>query len=88
MIGTNHSEYIEAAMAERFEYEVTKHFLEEFKEFAFFCTDQGVCSLDQVPSDQFRALTNLMNSKGKDGWELVQFLFGDGGVVAFWKRAI
>ena len=75
-------------MVERFEYEITKHSSEEFKEFAFFCTDQGSCSLDQVPSDQFRALSDLMNRRGKDGWELVQCLFGDGGVVVFWKRAL
>jgi hypothetical protein len=75
-------------MAGRFEYEITKHSFEEFKEFAFFCTDQGSCSLDQVPVDQFRILKDLMNHQGKNGWELVQILFGDGGVVAFWKKAL
>jgi len=75
-------------VVERFEYEITKHSSEEFKEFAFFCTDQGSCSLDQVQSDQFRALNDLMNRRGRDGWELVQCLFGDGGVVVFWKRAL
>ena len=65
----------------RFEYEITKYPADEFTHLVYFCTDQGQCNLDQLPSDQ-------LNERGSEGWELVQIFFGEGGVVAFWKRAI
>ena len=72
----------------RFEYEITKYPADEFTHLVYFCTDQGQCNLDQLPSDQMGVLGAKLNERGSEGWELVQVLFGEGGVVAFWKRAI
>ena len=70
----------------RFEYDITKHPADEFAHVVYFCTDKGECSLSQVPSDQMKALYEILNRKGNQGWELVQMIFGDDGMVAVWKR--
>ncbi|MFC1495611.1 hypothetical protein ACFL6W_10045 [Thermodesulfobacteriota bacterium] len=71
-----------------FEYRITKHPSNNFKKVGFFCTDQGECNLDQLPSDQLSVLENILNENGVQGWELVQLSFGSDGVVAFWKKEI
>ena len=71
----------------QFEYEVTKHRADEFIKFVYFCTEQGECSLDQVPQDQTRIFADLLNKKGADGWEMVQVLPGKGGMAIIWKRS-
>ncbi len=70
----------------QFEYEITKHPAEQFKHLVYFCTDEGECNLDELPSDQIQFLGDLLNERGSAGWELVQLFFGNDGVVAFWKR--
>ena len=72
----------------RFEYEITKYPADEFTNLVYFCTDQGQCNLDELPSDQMGALGTKLNEKGSEGWELVQLFFGEGGVAAFWKRRV
>ncbi len=72
----------------RFEYEITTYPADEFTHLVYFCTDQGQCNLDQLPSDQMSVLGAKLNERGAEGWELVQVFFGEGGVVTFWKRAI
>jgi hypothetical protein len=72
----------------RFRYEITRHPSSEFKQLVYFCTDQGECSLEQIPSDQTNVLKGLLNESGEQGWELVQLFFGKDGIVAFWKKAI
>ena len=71
-----------------FEYEITKHPAEAFKQIIYFCTETGQCSLDEVPGDQTEILAKMLNEKGKQGWELVQISFGKEGLMAFWKRPI
>jgi hypothetical protein len=71
-----------------FEYEITKHPAEAFKQIIYFCTETGQCSLDEVPGDQTKILANMLNEKGEQGWELVQIFFGKEGLMAFWKRKI
>ena len=71
-----------------FEYEITKHPAEAFKQIIYFCTETGQCSLDEVPVDQTEILAKMLNEKGKQGWELVQIFFGKEGLMAFWKRII
>ena len=72
----------------RFEYQMTKHRDEEFAKLVYFCNDVGECSLDQVPVNQTQMFSDLLNGRGSEGWELVQTLFGKGGVVLIWKREI
>jgi len=71
-----------------FEYEITKHPAEAFKQIIYFCTETGQCSLDEVPGDQTKILANMLNEKGEQGWQLVQIFFGKEGLMAFWKCTI
>ena len=72
----------------RYEYNITKHPSDEFKQLVYFCTDHGKCNLEELPSDQLNTLGDLLNERGERGWELVQVFLGRDGVVAFWKRAL
>jgi hypothetical protein len=69
-----------------FEYDITKIPAQAFQDLAFFCSEKGECVLDDVPVDQTRRLTDMLNEKGAEGWELVQLFFQESGVVAIWKR--
>ena len=72
----------------KFEYRITKHPADEFKHVGFFCTDQGDCTLENVPADQLTVLGDILNENGTRGYELVQLNFGKNGVIAFWKKEI
>ena len=72
----------------RFEYTITKHPTDEFKQLVYFCTDHGKCNLEELPSDQLTTLGTLLNERGEQGWELVQVFLGRDGVVGFWKREL
>jgi hypothetical protein len=71
---------------ETFEYDITMHPSEMFKKLVYFCSEEGECSVNQVPDDQNAILAKILNEKGKQGWELVQLSFGKDGIVVFWKR--
>lgn len=70
----------------QFEYDITTHPANEFSQVVYFCSEQGECRYDELPSEQIARLGNILNEKGSQGWELVQLSFGKGGFVAFWKR--
>jgi len=72
----------------KFQYEITRHPSSEFNQLVYFCTDQGECSLEQVPSNQTETLKDLLNNRGEQGWELIQLFFGKDGIVALWKKAV
>jgi hypothetical protein len=72
----------------QFEYEVSKHPADEFTHLVYFCTEEGACKIDQIPSDQTKILEDILNEKGANGWELVQTFFGKDGIVIIWKREI
>ena len=72
----------------RFEYAITRHEADQFMHVVYFCSEAGVCSLDQIPGDQINMLAALLNERGEEGWELIQVSFGKGGVLAFWKRRL
>jgi hypothetical protein len=71
----------------KFKYDITAHPVETFKQVAFFCTQEGVCNLEEVPSDQIKILKKLLNDRGDQGWELVDMAFGKDGLLAIWKSA-
>jgi hypothetical protein len=72
----------------QFEYEITKHPADTFKEVIYFCSEKGLCSLEHIPSDQVRRIEHVLNERGRQGWELAHVSFGKDGVLAFWKRMI
>ncbi len=71
----------------RFEYDISVHPSGQFQQLAYLCTDSGECGLEQIPIDQRKALTDILDDHGTEGWELVQLFFVKEGVVACWKRA-
>jgi len=73
---------------ERFEYEITQHPADTFEKVIYFCSKSGQCGIDEVSKDQTRILTDILNSRGREGWALVHISFGNDGVMAFWKRKI
>jgi len=70
---------------DRFEYEVTTHASDSFKEDAFACSEEGEC---KIPGDKNALLTKALNERGLQGWELVQLFINKTGATAFWKRKI
>ncbi len=72
----------------KFSYDITIHPVESFKKVAFFCTQEGECSLEELPSDQLGALRDLLSERGEQGWELVDMAFGKDGLLAIWKSEI
>lgn len=70
---------------EIFEYEITTYDQEAFTNVTYLCTEQGKCSYDKIVSEK-QILSNVFNSRGLEGWELIQLFFGKEGVMAFWKR--
>jgi hypothetical protein len=72
----------------QFEYSITKHPADEFTHLVYFCSAEGECNLNQVPSDQADILVDILNEKGAEGWELVQTIFGKDGLLVIWKKEI
>ena len=72
----------------RFEYEITMHSAESFKEVVYFCSEEGSCKVEEVPSEQLSKLKVILNEQGEKGWELAQASFGKQGMMIFWKRTI
>ncbi len=71
-----------------FEYTISLYPIEQFKELAFFCSDDGTCKLEEIPGEQINKLLEALNDKGKEGWELVVLFSRPSGLVAIWKRRI
>ncbi len=69
-----------------FEYRVTRHPAEAFREIVYFCSREGSCDLEVISSDQVKKMETILNEGGRQGWELVQATFGKDGVLVFWKR--
>lgn len=63
-----------------FEYAVTKHEAERFRQLVYFCSESAECSLDEVPGDQIRMLAEILNEKGQQGWELCRCPSAKGGL--------
>ena len=70
----------------RFDYEITVHPASEFTRLVYFCGAQGECNLEEVPMDQVTKLSEILNARGNEGWELVSLSYGKNGLLAFWKR--
>ena len=73
---------------EAFEYEITSHSADSFKDLVYFCSSEGSCSVESLPARQLEKMQSFLNERGRDGWELIQASFGKDGVVVFWKRSV
>lgn len=70
----------------QFEYQITVHSAESFRELIYFCSEDGGCSAEQVSSDQIAKLEVILNEQGQRGWELAHASFGKQGMMIFWKK--
>jgi len=73
---------------DRFEYKITKHFADTFDKIIYFCSKSGQCGIDEVSKHQTRILADILNTQGREGWEVFQISFGKDGVMVYWKRRI
>ena len=72
----------------KYKYEITQHPADSFDKVAYFCSEAGECGLEQVPVDQKEILTDILNERGSQGWELIEVYFGKDGIMVFWKREL
>lgn len=71
----------------QFEYDITVHPATAFQQLVYFCTSDGECSEEAALAGNMTSkLTEILNARGHDGWELVQMVFANQGIVTFWKR--
>ena len=73
---------------EAFEYEITSHSADSFKDLVYFCSAEGSCSVESLPANQLAKMQGYLNDRGRKGWEFIQASFGKDGIVVFWKRAV
>jgi len=73
---------------DRFEYEITTHSAQTFSRLVYFCSEKGDCGIEHVPAEEPQILVDLLNERGREGWEMIQLLFGSNGVMAYWKRKL
>lgn len=52
----------------------------------YACRSDGECEIHDVKMEQLDNLSTLLNEIGMAGWELVQLVFHQSGIVTFWKR--
>ncbi len=72
----------------RFEYEITHHPTDTFKQVVYFCTETGESTLNEVPGEETKMLSQILNERGNHGWELIQVSFGKDAMMVFWKRKV
>ncbi len=51
----------------RFEYEITRHPADTYKQVVYFCTENGECTLDEVPDEETKMLSQILNERGNQG---------------------
>jgi hypothetical protein len=79
---------LERSKMDLFEYRVTRHPAESFRDMVYFCSREGDCDLEVITSDQVKKMESILNEGGQQGWEVVQASFGKDGVLVFWKRSM
>ena len=58
------------------------------KNIVFACRPEGTCEVRDIGLEQMENLSVLFNEMGEEGWELVQLVFHESGIVSFWRRSI
>lgn len=58
------------------------------KNIVFACRSEGSCEVHDIGLEQMENISSLFNEMGQEGWELVQLVFHQSGIVSFWKRIL
>lgn len=72
----------------RFEYDVQVYQASAFQQLIYFCTSDGECSEEPAPANLTTRLTELLNERGREGWDLVDIIPSKSGILSVWKREI
>ena len=67
----------------QYEYEMSFHDKKDMNDMVAFCTSNGECA---EPKNGMAALLEIMNTRGKEGWKVVQILPGVRGILVLWVR--
>jgi len=84
----------------RWTYDISRHSLAEIVQMmrdrgydadggsqVLFCDTQGRCFFDEAPDPYEMTIKDILNARGRDGWELVQITFREREFICFWKRS-
>ena len=69
-----------------YEYDTVIYPATAFQELVYFCTADGQCREEPAPTNTTAKLTEVLNGRGREGWELIQLILSAKGIVTFWKR--
>jgi hypothetical protein len=50
------------------------------------CDEQGRCLFKDMPTANMEVLTMILNTRGSQGWELVQINFSNQELICVWKK--
>jgi len=62
--------------------------IEKENNLIYACRPDGECEVHEVGVEQLDNLSALLDEMGILGWELVQLVFHQSGIVTFWKRLV
>ena len=71
-----------------FQYETAVYPPEMFTALVFFCTGTGECKEERIPKNEIQALDQILNDRGRQGFDLVHLSFTEKGILTIWKREI
>ena len=80
----------------KWEYDISFHPIDELNisesefpsDHSIACDTEGHCFFSDVIKPNMDVFKELLNSKGAEGWELVQIGYHKGSLACFWKREI
>jgi hypothetical protein len=59
---------------------------EEIAPSVVYCDTEGVCFFDEAPNPYLKAVVELLDGRGAEGWILVQVIPRTQDLICFWRR--
>jgi len=53
-----------------------------------YCDSDAECFFDHTPNPQVQAMVDILNHRGREGWELVQVIPRQEDMICFWRRPV
>ena len=60
--------------------------LEAEDEIVLFCDTEGACFFDDAPNPYLKAMTEVLDKQGAEGWMLVDVTLRETDMICFWRR--
>jgi hypothetical protein len=61
---------------------------EEIAPSVVYCDTEGVCFFDEAPNPYMKAIVELLDDMGAEGWVLVQVIPRAQDLICFWRREV